>query len=143
MSSPDEVAPARAVLLVEDEPLVAMVAADLLSAMGYHVVEAGTAALALKQAHSDCARFDFALIDMGLPDRPGEQLVLDLRKIRDDLPIIVASGYGQSELRLRFKDHDRFVFLNKPYQRASLGTAIDALGLIALPGEQPRLNGAT
>ena len=85
-------------------------------------------------AHPDCAKFDFAVIDMGLPDRPGDELISDLRKLCPDLPIIVASGYGEGELRRRFKADDRFAFLNKPYERTSLRAAIDSLGL----SEQPR-----
>jgi CheY-like chemotaxis protein len=120
MAVPDEFAiPTRRVLLVEDETLVAMIAVDSLSELGYEVVEVATARAALEQAHPDCARFDFAVIDMGLPDRPGDHLIAELRKIRPNLPIIVASGYGDQQ----------FAFLNKPYERTSLRAAIDSLGL--------------
>jgi CheY-like chemotaxis protein len=130
MAVPDEFAiPTRRVLLVEDETLVAMIAVDSLSELGYEVVEVATARAALEQAHPDCARFDFAVIDMGLPDRPGDHLIAELRKIRPNLPIIVASGYGESEVRRRFEADQQFAFLNKPYERTSLRAAIDSLGL--------------
>jgi CheY-like chemotaxis protein len=128
--------PTRRVLLVEDEALVAMVAADSLSELGYDVIEAATARAALDHAHPDCAKFDFAVIDMGLPDRPGDHLISDLRKMCPDLPIIVASGYGEGELRRRFKAYDKFAFLNKPYERTSLLAAIYSLGLPEMPGRQ-------
>jgi CheY-like chemotaxis protein len=135
MSLEDEIgAPTRRVLLVEDETLVAMIATDSLNELGYDVIEVGTARAALDWAHPDCAKFDFAMIDMGLPDRPGDELISDLRKLCPDLPIIVASGYGEGELRRRLKADDRFAFLNKPYERTSLRAAIDSLGL----PEQPR-----
>ena len=130
MSLRNEIAnPTRRVLLVEDEALVAMIAVDSLNELGYDVIEVGTARAALDHAHPDCAKFDFAMIDVGLPDRPGDHLILDLRKMCPDLPIIVASGYGEGELRRRFKASDRFAFLNKPYQQTSLSAAIDSLGL--------------
>jgi CheY-like chemotaxis protein len=136
MALPDEVAvPTRRVLLVEDEALVAMIAVDSLSELGYIVVEVGTARAALELAYPDCAAFDFAVIDMGLPDRPGDHLVVELRKIRPNLPIIVASGYGESEVRRRFEADERFAFLNKPYERTSLRAAIDSLGLADPSGE--------
>ena len=137
MSPLDEIAnPTHRVLLVEDEALVAMMAADSLSELGYDVIEVATARAALDHAHPDCAKFDFAVIDMGLPDRPGDHLISDLRKMRPDLPIIVASGYDESELRRRLKDHDKFAVLNKPYERTSLRAAIDSLGLPEPPGGQ-------
>jgi CheY-like chemotaxis protein len=110
--------PMRRVLLVEDEALVAMIAADSLNELGYDVTEVGTARAALDCAHSDCAKFDFAVIDIGLPDRPGEHLISDLRKLCPDLPIIVASGYGEGELRRKFEAYDRFAFLNLMNKRA-------------------------
>jgi CheY-like chemotaxis protein len=137
MALPDEFAiPTRTVLLVEDETLVAMIAVDSLSELGYEVVEVATARAALEQARRDCARFDFAVIDMGLPDHPGDHLIAELRKIRPNLPVIVASGYGESEVRRRFEPGERFAFLNKPYERNSLRAAIDSLGL-ADPSREP------
>jgi len=126
--------PTHRVLLVEDEALVAMIAADSLNELGYDVVEVATARAALDCAHSDCTKFDFAVIDVGLPDRPGDHLIADLRKLCPDLPIIVASGYGEGELRRKFKAYDKFAYLNKPYEQASLRAAIHSLGL----AEQPR-----
>jgi CheY-like chemotaxis protein len=76
MSLGDETAdPTRRKLLVEDEALVAMVAADSLNELGYDVIEVATARAALDCAYPDCAKFDLAVIDMGLPDRPGDELI--------------------------------------------------------------------
>jgi len=122
--------PRPKVLLVEDEALVAMIAADSLEELGYDVVQATTAQAAMELACRDCSQFDFAVIDMGLPDRPGDHLIAELRKICPNLPIIVASGYGESEVRRRFEvEQQQFAFLNKPYEQTSLRAAIDSLGL--------------
>jgi CheY-like chemotaxis protein len=134
MSSPDVRAVDKPkVLLVEDEALVAMIAADTLEELGYDVVQVGTARAALEQAGTDCARFALAVIDMGLPDRPGQQVVAELRKICPSLPVIVASGYGEGEVRRRFEAEQHFAFLGKPFEAATLRAAIDSLGL-ATPG---------
>ncbi len=130
MSSPNaRSADKPKVLLVEDEALVAMIAADTLEELGYGVVQVGSARAALDQAGTDCAQFALAVIDMGLPDRPGQQLVAELRKICPNLPIIVASGYGESEVRRRFEADQRFAFLGKPFEPTTLRAAIDSLGL--------------
>jgi CheY-like chemotaxis protein len=130
MSSPEVRAVDKPkVLLVEDEALVALIAADTLEELGYEVVQVGTAKAALEQAGTDCAQFALAVVDMGLPDRPGQQLVADLRKICPGLPIIVASGYAESEVRRRFETDQRFAFLAKPFEQATLRAAIDSLSL--------------
>ena len=48
---------------------------------------------------------------------------------RPDFPIIVASGHTEDALRSRIKADEHFAFLTKPYDRASLQVAINALGL--------------
>jgi CheY-like chemotaxis protein len=117
----------RKVLLVEDEALVATVAVETLNELGFEVVEAPTARAALHQFGADGAQFEFAVVDFGLPDCPGEQLIAELKAMRPNLPIIVASGYSEDVLRTRIKLVDCLVFLNKPYDLASLQRAIDTL----------------
>jgi DNA-binding response OmpR family regulator len=117
----------RKVLLVEDEALVAMVATDTLNELGYEVVEATTARAALHEMEAGRVQFEFALVDFGLPDRPGEELIAELKALRPELPIIIASGYAEEVLRGRIKSNDRFAFLNKPYDFASLQGAINAI----------------
>jgi CheY-like chemotaxis protein len=118
----------RKVLLVEDEALIAMVAAETLIELGFDVVEATTARAALRHAGADEAQFAFAVVDLGLPDLPGEELIAELKELRPDFPIIVASGYSEQALRDRLKvDDGCFAFLSKPYDLAGLQTAINAL----------------
>jgi CheY-like chemotaxis protein len=117
----------RRVLLVEDEPLVAMVAADTLAELGFDVVEATTAQAALDHAGGDAPDFAFALIDLGLPDRPGEELIAELKVLQPDFRIIVASGYSEEALRGRIKLDAHLAFLGKPYDLAALRTAIDTV----------------
>jgi DNA-binding response OmpR family regulator len=116
----------RKVLLVEDEALVAMIVADGLTELGFDVVEVATVGAALDCVRTERAHFAFAVIDLGLPDRPGEELIAELKVLRPDFPIIVASGYGEEALRSRLKE-GRFAFLNKPYDLAGLKAAIDVL----------------
>ena len=120
----------RRVLLVEDEALVAMAAIDKLNELGFEAVAAATAQAAVKHISGDSgsgAQFEFAVVDLGLPDRPGEQLIAELKALRPDLPIIVASGYAEDVLRGRIKRDDGFAFLNKPYDLAGLQRAIDTV----------------
>lgn len=99
MSTPE--AASRKVLLVEDESLVAMMASDSLSELGFDVVEASSARAALDRIGAESAQFEFAVVDLGLPDRPGEELIAEIKMLRPDLPIIVASGYSEDVLRAR------------------------------------------
>ena len=117
----------RCALLVEDEALVAMVAADALDEMGYQVIEAASATLALQLAEINKDRIDVALIDLGLPDLPGEQLVGELRTLYPSMPIIVASGKGPGAIDTSVQLLHDIIILPKPYNFDDLQSALARL----------------
>ena len=117
----------RKALLVEDQYLVAIVAAEILQDLGFEVVEAATAEAAKQHAQAGIHEFEFALVDLGLPDEPGEKLIETLRALRPELPIIISSGRGRGELRKRYPSEQGFAVLNKPYDYATLELAIKAI----------------
>jgi DNA-binding response OmpR family regulator len=117
----------RYALLVEDELLVAMVAVDALEDLGFRVLEASSAsrALELAQAHPD--GIAFAMIDLGLPDRPGEELVCELRGLYPTLPILIASGKGAGAIDSSVRSLANIVFVTKPYDFEDLRKAVERL----------------
>ncbi|HEX3673927.1 MAG TPA: response regulator [Rhizomicrobium sp.] len=99
-----------AVLIVEDEWLVRMSAADALVDEGYDVVEAGDAEQALAQI---AARPDIALMftDINMPgDMDGIALARAVHTMRPDIHIILTSGK-----KLPCTDHNAKAFVPKPY----------------------------
>jgi len=119
---------APAILVVEDELLVRMFAVDALEDAGFRVLEAGTAAEAMK-ALNGATNVRAALIDMGLPDRPGDQLADEVRALRADLPIVIASGRSGRELRERFAASPRIAILVKPYTAPLLLETLAGVGV--------------
>ena len=116
-----------AILVVEDEILVRMFAVDALEDAGFRVLQAGTAAEAM-QALRGAPDVRAVVVDMGLPDRPGDQLAAEIQALRADLPIVIASGRSGRELRERFAGNPRVAILVKPYtarccSRCSPGSA--------------------
>lgn len=116
----------RKALLVEDEALVAALAADALEELGFEIVEAATARSALELASAALGTFTVAIIDVGLPDGRGDALAIELRALRADLPIIIATGYGEASLDARIRDK-RTIVLGKPYDLSQLHAAIKAI----------------
>ena len=119
-------APKRTALLVEDEVLVAALAVDVLEELGYSIIEVGNAKAAREHANAGIASFALAIIDVGLPDGRGDALALELRKLRHDLPIIIATGYGEASLDAKLRDGKTTV-LGKPYDISQLQAAIESI----------------
>jgi DNA-binding response OmpR family regulator len=114
------------VLLVEDEVLVAALAADTLEELGYRAVEASTVKAALEIA-ADGGAIAFAVVDVGLPDGRGDGLAVQLLNIHADMPIIIATGYGEAHLDASLRTNPRIAILSKPYDMAQLQAAIAAV----------------
>lgn len=118
------------VLIVEDEMLVRMFAVDALEDVGFQVSQAGDAAEAIT-ALNGADHVHAVIVDMGLPDRSGDQLAGELRAQRQNLPILIASGRSERELKDRFASDPRIGVLVKPYTASMLIGALNALGVKA------------
>lgn len=112
------------ILLVEDNPHVAEVAASLLTERGHSVTHASSADEALDQLQPD-AGFDLVFSDLVMP---GELDGLELaRRIRADwpsLPVLLATGYSNVANRAT---EEGFRLLTKPYQPHALLSAIQEI----------------
>ena len=68
-----------------------------------------------------------AIVDLGLPDLPGEEVVRRMRLTRPDLPVIVASGADASAAIARMGGEKPIAILEKPYQMKDLERVLDGL----------------
>jgi CheY-like chemotaxis protein len=109
------------VLLVEDEALIRINTADMLTDMGHEVIEAGTAAEALEAASAQ--DFDILVTDVGLPDMKGGELAHKVRALKPGVGIVFATGESQLP---EGADADA-VLLTKPYSDESLRAALEKL----------------
>ena len=105
------------VLVVEDEPPIRRLLATTLRAEGYGVVEAKDAAEGETLAAN--RRIDLFLIDLGLPDRDGCELIRALRQwtLR---PILVLSARSQEQQKVDALDAGADDYLTKPFGVAEL-----------------------
>jgi signal transduction histidine kinase/CHASE3 domain sensor protein/CheY-like chemotaxis protein len=113
------------VLIVEDEAIVRLSTLGLVEALGHRGIGVGTAAEALAVLTGGTDRVDLVILDVGLPDRSGEELAAQIREQWPGLPIIVASGYGGGAAA----SVPGIARLAKPYDLSALGTMFRSLGL--------------
>jgi CheY-like chemotaxis protein len=111
------------VLLVEDEPLVRLVTADILLEANFRVIEAGDAEEALRVLRAEVA-VDVLLSDVEMPPgMNGYELVAHVHRAWPRVEIIVSSGRAwPSEDDLP----PGAVFLAKPYLNATLVSQVQA-----------------
>lgn len=117
------------ILIVEDELLVRMFAVDALEDAGFQVEQAGTAQEALSSVQQLGNELAALIIDLGLPDRTGDQLAAELRNANVEVPILIASGRSEREIRDRFANDPRIGILVKPYTASMLIDALEQVGI--------------
>lgn len=127
----------KLVLVVEDEMLIRMVATETLADFGFTTQEAGTAREASEILHANIQNFAAVIIDIGLPDRPGDQLAAELREKSADLAIVIATGHDRSRVPKALQDDPRVGFVSKPYDYQALNAALGHLGVIGAKAGAP------
>jgi signal transduction histidine kinase len=109
----------ESVLIVEDQAEVLSLAREALEELGYQVITASDAAEALNLLQQD-RRIDVLFSDIVMPGgMNGVQLVMEARRIRPGIKVLLTSGYAPELLKARGIDADAVV-LRKPYQRDDL-----------------------
>jgi len=110
------------VLLVEDNPDVAVVSIGLLEQLGYRVRRVPDAESALRELEHNGV--DFVFSDIVMPGKmDGLSLAHHLRQIHPGLPILLATGYSEAAADVR----GDFPILRKPYEIHELSEAIAKL----------------
>ncbi len=107
------------VLLVDDDALVSMGAADMLMDLGHSVTEASSGMQALQILEAD-PRIDLVVTDYAMPGMTGLDLAAKIKQLRPHMPIIIATGYAELPPDA---PHD-FLRLNKPYSQEELAEMI-------------------
>lgn len=102
------------ILLVEDEARVADFVQKGLEAAGYKTLIAPTAGAGLEQALSP-DKPDLVLLDIGLPDRSGFEMLSDLRSVDQETPVIVLTARSDVPSRVRGLDLGADDYLPKPF----------------------------
>jgi len=104
-------APVR-VLIVDDEPPIRKLLRMGLTAQGYHVLEAPDGATALNLI---AEKPDLVILDLGLPDMQGLDLLRTIRARNERVPIVVLSSRGDEAAKVQALDIGADDYVTKPF----------------------------
>jgi len=124
---PDTDASKGTILVVDDEEIVRKVAKLSLESYGYRVLLAGNGKEAVAVFGEMSASIDLIILDLTMPLMGGEEAFQHLRAVRADVPIVLSSGYNESEATRRFGIGGIAGFVQKPYRSTKLREKVDAV----------------
>jgi signal transduction histidine kinase len=115
------------VLIVEDELAVRRVLVRIFESLGFSCVEApdGEAGLAAFRACKELPRL--VVLDMIMPGRTGAEVLAVIRETQKALPVLIVTGFAPASELAQVLADPRVVQLHKPFRRAELVAAVEAL----------------
>lgn len=111
--------------LIEDEARLATVLGESLEAKGFDVEVfhlAGPALAAQREGY-----YDLIILDLGLPDRHGLEVIQTMRAKGESIPVLVLSGHGEVRDRVESLDAGADDYMVKPFDLAELLSRARAL----------------
>lgn len=119
-----EVRPAT-ILVVDDEQEVCAFLAGALERPDRRVLQARNGLEAVRLVTS--APVDLVLLDLLMPELDGVETFRRIRAARPDLPVVVVTGYPESDLMLKMIEIGPFTVLQKPLDTQKLRKVVDLL----------------
>ena len=105
-------APPLKVLVIDDEPPIRKLLRMGLATQGYQVIDAANAKIALEQM---AEKPDFVILDLGLPDMQGLDLLRALRQQNEAVPIVVLSSRADESAKVQALDFGADDYVTKPF----------------------------
>jgi CheY-like chemotaxis protein len=126
------------VLVVDDEVAILRFLKPALEANGYQMSSAATVADAVKRIAADAP--DVVLLDLGLPDGDGKDVI---RRVREwsDVPVIVLSARDREAEKIESLDLGAEDYVNKPFNVAGNTRAIREMSITKPLWGAPRIHG--
>ncbi|MFT5684925.1 MAG: DNA-binding response OmpR family regulator [Myxococcota bacterium] len=111
-SAPQPSERVRSILVIDDSSDVLSLCTAVLKHAGYrsHTASCGADGLAIFAREP----IDLVILDMGLPDMDGEEVLAALRALRVDVRVLISSGYTREKLD-RIRSEEVVGFLRKPW----------------------------
>ncbi len=115
------------VMIVDDEETVRTVARKSLERFGYQVIVERNGQGAVNQVEKNPDAIDCIILDLTMPTMDGETAYRIIRKKHPKIPIIISTGFSESEVDKRFANEKIDGLLLKPYQLYVLTKTVESV----------------
>jgi DNA-binding response OmpR family regulator len=111
------------ILIVDDQPEIAEFTAPILKQKGYEVITAENGQTALNVCPKENP--DIVLLDLGLPDMDGREVLKNIKVNIPQIRIIIVSGYSDTKTQDELISQGADYFLSKPVMPSKLLVALN------------------
>lgn len=111
------------ILVVDDEGVIRSLFKTILGDLGHRVTDAETAVKGLELVKQQ--DFDLVFLDLKMPGMDGAELFHQIKAIKPKLPVIIITGYPDSEMMGRALAYGPFGVMNKPFGESDIVDAVN------------------
>lgn len=104
----------KKILIVDDEEAIVKLVSEILEMYEYHVVSTTSSQEALNILCDKSNDIDLLITDQAMPEISGAELIREVRKFNQELPILLCTGYSDVVNELNYKDKGASHYLAKP-----------------------------
>ena len=108
------------VLFIEDEETLRHAVAEMLRKNGFQVYEAADGDAGLELFGALEAEIDVVLLDLNLPRRSGQEVLIELRRLRPGLKVVLATTSSRESVLAAMSTEAPWRFIQKPYRFSAL-----------------------
>ena len=117
----------ESIMVIDDEDALVGMIQQTLEALGYTVKGFSDSSAAVDYFNGHPAEFDLVITDYSMPGMTGIELSEKILQTRQDIPIILCTGYGKNITRQKVTSKGIRTLLMKPVSRHSMAEAIRAI----------------
>jgi len=112
------------ILIVDDEPALVDVEKKMLENLGYQATAISSSTNALDVFRKNPYKYDLVITDMTMPDMTGYLLSRKIMEVRQDIPIILCTGYSEHITEEKARNAGIRDFIMKPFEMNILARSI-------------------
>jgi CheY-like chemotaxis protein len=112
------------ILFVDDEETLVELGRQMLERLGYQVITHMDSQEAINVFRANPQAFDLVVSDMTMPGMTGDELAIEMLKIRPDIPILICSGFSEKMTEEKARNIGVKAFLMKPLSLRKLSQKV-------------------
>ena len=116
--------PRELIMIIDDEPLVSLLAGEMLTNEGYRVVSATCPFRALEIFKKVGDQVSLVILDFTIPIMNGAEIFEELKQMRPSVAVLLSSGYAEQSTLRQMLARGLRGFLPKPYSQEKLITQV-------------------
>jgi len=114
----------ESILIVDDEQVIRDTSRMMLEELGYRVTTSETPLSALAKIRDPELHFDLVISDQTMPEMTGLELLQEIKKINQDLPVILCTGYSEQLNEETARAMGAKMYIMKPINFKQLSTIV-------------------